>query len=62
MSRMKAWIYRAYGGPEVLDLAQVDTPVPARGEVRLRVCAFALNPLDWKPTRPCRLGRRGPTF
>lgn len=32
----------------VLDLAQVDTPMPARGEVRLRVCAFALNPFDWK--------------
>lgn len=47
-SRMKAWIYRDYGGPEVLELAEVDTPVPGRGELRLRVRAFALNPLDWK--------------
>ncbi len=45
---MKAWIYRAYGGPEVLELAEVDTPAPARGQLRLRVGAFALNPLDWK--------------
>lgn len=47
-SRMKAWIYRHYGGPEVLELAEVAVPVPARGELRLRVQAFALNPLDWK--------------
>jgi NADPH:quinone reductase-like Zn-dependent oxidoreductase len=45
---MKAWIYRRYGGPEVLEWAEVDTPVPGAGEIRIRVVAAALNPLDWK--------------
>ena len=45
---MQAWIYRRYGGPEVLELARLDVPPPRRGELRLRVRAFALNPLDWK--------------
>jgi NADPH:quinone reductase-like Zn-dependent oxidoreductase len=45
---MKAWIYRRYGGPEVLEWAEVDTPIPGADEIRIRVVAAALNPLDWK--------------
>lgn len=45
---MKAWIYRRYGGPEVLEWADVPDPAPGKGEIAVRVVAAALNPLDWK--------------
>jgi NADPH:quinone reductase-like Zn-dependent oxidoreductase len=44
---MKAIVRHAYGPPEVLRLEDVDKPVPADGEVLVRVSAAALNPLDW---------------
>lgn len=43
---MKAMLITEHGGPEVLHLAEVPTPEPGRGEVRLRVRAAALNHLD----------------
>lgn len=45
---MKGWIFRRYGGPEVLEWADLPDPVPGRGEIVVRVVAAALNPLDWK--------------
>jgi len=43
---MKAIVYRRYGQPEVLELAEVEKPVPADDEVLIRIRAAALNPLD----------------
>lgn len=43
---MKAIEYDQYGGPEVIVLREVPTPVPAPGEVLVRVRAAALNPKD----------------
>ena len=43
---MKAISYAEYGGPEVLELGERPEPRPARGEVRVRVQAAALNPKD----------------
>jgi len=43
---MKAMRFHQHGGPEVLELEDVPTPVPASGEVRVRVRACALNHLD----------------
>jgi NADPH:quinone reductase-like Zn-dependent oxidoreductase len=45
---MKAWVFRRYGGPEVLEWAELPEPVPRKGEIVVRVVAAALNPLDWK--------------
>ncbi len=45
---MKKLVYRAFGGPEVLELADVATPEPGPGEVLVRVMAAAINPVDWK--------------
>ncbi|MCU0687966.1 MAG: NAD(P)-dependent alcohol dehydrogenase [Polyangiaceae bacterium] len=47
------WAVRfdAFGGPEVLRLARVPRPAPGRGEVRVRVQAASLNPIDWKIRR-----------
>ena len=43
---MKAVIFRAHGGPEVLEDADVPTPTPGPGEVLVRVKACSLNHLD----------------
>jgi NADPH:quinone reductase-like Zn-dependent oxidoreductase len=44
---MKAVAQDRYGSPDVLELRDVDKPVPAAGEVLVRVHAAALNAYDW---------------
>ena len=44
---MMAIRHGCYGGPEVLELAEVLKPVPADDEIRVRIEAAAVNPLDW---------------
>jgi NADPH:quinone reductase-like Zn-dependent oxidoreductase len=44
---MKAFVLRSYGSPDVLELAQLDQPVPARDEVLVRVRATSVQPFDW---------------
>lgn len=39
---------RTFGGPEVLEVVEVDIPQPGPGEVVVRVRAAGVNPLDWK--------------
>ena len=43
---MKAIVITQFGPPEVLQLREVETPAPARGEVRVRVRATAVNRAD----------------
>lgn len=43
---MRAWIRQRYGGPEVLELREVETPVPRAGEVLVRVNAASVNAAD----------------
>src|SRR5579883_1915592 len=43
---MRAIVIARPGGPEVLELREVATPAPARGEVRVRVHATAINRAD----------------
>ena len=43
---MKAIVISQFGGPEVLQPKEVETPQPARGEVRVRVRATAVNRAD----------------
>jgi len=45
---MKAITYTEFGGPEVLRLEEVDEPHAGRGQVRLKVVAAGVNPLDSK--------------
>jgi NADPH:quinone reductase-like Zn-dependent oxidoreductase len=44
---MKAIVHDSYGGPDVLELRDVDTPAAPDGEVLVRVRAASANPLDW---------------
>jgi NADPH2:quinone reductase len=43
---MRAIVIREFGGPEVLELREIGTPEPSRGEVRVRVRATAVNRAD----------------
>ena len=40
---MKAILITVYGGPDVLSVTELPDPVPAAGEVLIRVRAFGLN-------------------
>lgn len=43
---MKAAAIHRYGGPEEIQILEVPTPVPKSGQVRIRVHAAAINPVD----------------
>jgi NADPH:quinone reductase-like Zn-dependent oxidoreductase len=43
----RAVIYETFGGPDVLDVREVADPHAGSGEVRVRVTAAGLNPMDW---------------
>jgi NADPH:quinone reductase-like Zn-dependent oxidoreductase len=44
---MKAIIHERYGRPSVLEVREVDKPVPEDDQVLLRVHASSVNPLEW---------------
>jgi len=44
---MKAAVYTRYGPPEVVQITDVEKPVPKDNEVLIKVRAASLNPLDW---------------
>jgi NADPH:quinone reductase-like Zn-dependent oxidoreductase len=44
---MRAIVQRRYGGPETLELAEVERPAAASRDVLVRVHAAALNPTDY---------------
>ena len=48
---MKAFVLHSYGSPDVLELTDVDKPVPADDEVLVRVRADLRQPLDWHHMR-----------
>ena len=48
---MKAFVLRSYGSPDQLELADIEQPVPAAGEVLVRVRATSVNPYDWHNLR-----------
>jgi NADPH:quinone reductase-like Zn-dependent oxidoreductase len=45
---MRALRYDRFGPPDVLYVADAPVPRPSPGELRVRVRAAALNPVDWK--------------
>lgn len=48
MRQMRAVIYDRYGGPANLRLSSIPVPEPARGEIRVKVSACAVNLSDWE--------------
>jgi NADPH:quinone reductase-like Zn-dependent oxidoreductase len=49
---MKAVVYAKGKLGKVLELRDLDQPVPKDNEVLLRVCAASVNPLDWRMKAP----------
>ena len=47
-ARMRALLMTGYGASDVLRLDQAPLPMPSSGEVRIRVHAASVNPIDWK--------------
>ena len=44
---MKAAVYNSYGPPDVVQIKDVEKPVPKDNEVLIKVHAASVNPLDW---------------
>ncbi|UZD65198.1 MULTISPECIES: NADP-dependent oxidoreductase [Marinobacter] len=51
VSTMKQLVYREFGDPDVLEVAEAPVPEPGPEEVLVRVRAAGLNPIDWKTRR-----------
>src|SRR3954447_23699135 len=45
---MRAVTFDAYGGPDVLHVADVEEPRPGDGQIRVAIRAAGVNPIDWK--------------
>ena len=43
---MRATVLDGYGEPDVLHTAEIPTPEPGPGEIRLTVAASSVNPVD----------------
>src|SRR5687768_11478257 len=44
---MKAVVYHRFGSPDVLQIRDVEKPIPKDNEVLIRIHAASVNPLDW---------------
>jgi NADPH:quinone reductase-like Zn-dependent oxidoreductase len=48
----------SFGGPEVLNLCEVPAPQAGSGQIRVRVTAAGLNPMDWFMTSDAETATR----
>jgi NADPH:quinone reductase-like Zn-dependent oxidoreductase len=54
----RAVLLESFGGPEVLNLREVPVPQPGSGQIRVRVTAAGLNPMDWFMTSDAETATR----
>lgn len=55
---MKAAVNERFGGPDVLEVREIAEPHAQAGQLRVRVTAAGLNPMDWMFIADNELGRR----
>ena len=48
---MKAIVYYSYGSPDVLELEEIQKPIPSDDEVLIQVHAASVNAPDWRSLR-----------
>ncbi len=48
---MKAAVYTRYGPPNVVQITDVEKPIPKDNEVLIKVCDASVNPADWRLMR-----------
>jgi NADPH:quinone reductase-like Zn-dependent oxidoreductase len=58
-TRMKAIVHERYGRPDVLELRDVEIPVIEEDQVRVRVHASSVNPVEWYGVTGLVLARAG---
>jgi len=56
---MKAAIFKSYGAPEVMEIEEIEKPVPTEDEVLVRVRASSVNPAEWYGMTGLILARLG---
>lgn len=54
----RAVIHESFGGPEVLEVRDVSEPHAGDREIRVRVAAASLNPIDWTLVSSAELAER----
>ena len=47
LNKLKAIVYTKYGGPEVLQIKEIEKPYPKDDEVLIKVYAVSINDWDW---------------
>src|ERR1700733_10894925 len=57
-TRSRAVLLESFGGPEALNLREVSAPQAGPGQIRVRVTAAGLNPMDWFMTSDPETGAR----
>jgi NADPH:quinone reductase-like Zn-dependent oxidoreductase len=57
-STSRAVLLESFGGPEVLNLREVAAPQAGPGQIRVRVTAAGLNPMDWFMTSDAQTASR----